>query len=436
MPGIKDTVTIIVNDERCKIQKRLLLLNLKELHAQFQQDNPDNSVGFSTFAKLRPKNCILAGSSGTHSVCVCTIHENCKLMLEFVNIENVTRNWDTLVKNYKDCLSVMICKNPTPQCHLDECDNCPGIDEFCTKLLNSLDEVCISHVQCISWTGTDRSTLQTVNLKNVDFIDELRTKFQKLKPHSFFAKQQSMFTAEIKERVCEGEVLVMFDFSENYAYTVQNASQAFHFNNDQCTVFPAIYYYLENSEIKHKTCVFLSNSLKHDTAAVYSIQVKLIPEIRKSVRNLKKIIYITDGAKQHFKNRFQISNLLHYLEDFGVEAEWHYSATSHGKSGYDGVGATFKRAAYRASLTAKPKDAILTPEALFKWAKSYFKNIETFYISKVEYEKMKRKLNKRFESALPVPEIIKNHAFQVLSVNEIFMKRYSNATEGRRIVLK
>jgi len=72
----------------------------------------------------------------------------------------------------------------------------------------------------------------------------------------------------------------------------------------------------------------------------------LIPEIKNiNVRKTKKIIYIIDSAKQHFKNKYQIANLIHHKADFGIEAEWHFSATAHRKSGYDGVDATFKREA-------------------------------------------------------------------------------------------
>ena len=38
-------------------------------------------VGLFKFADFRPKHCVLAGASGTHSVCVCTIHQNVKLMM-------------------------------------------------------------------------------------------------------------------------------------------------------------------------------------------------------------------------------------------------------------------------------------------------------------------------------------------------------------------
>lgn len=228
----------------------------------------------------------------------------------------------------------------------------------------------------------------------------------------------------------DGEVLVMFDFSKNFSYVVQDASQAFHFNNDQCTVFPVIYYYKENSVLKHKSAILLSESLKHDTSAVYTIQKQLIPEIKLTIRNVKKLIYMTDGAKQHFKNRFQIANLLNHKEDFQVDAEWHYCVTAHGKSAYDGLGAIFKREAYRISLLREPTRAILTPQALFDWARTHFENIKIFYFSKVDHDKSTRHLNKRFGEAPPIPEILKNHSFTIKQPKTLIIKRYSNAARG------
>ena len=84
--------------------------------------------------------------------------------------------------------------------------------------------------------------------------------------------------------------------------------------------------------------MFLSDSWKHDTAAVYAVQTKLIPEIKKTVPKVKKLIYLTDGAKQHFKNRFQMASLINHETDFNLKAEWHFSTTAHGKSAFDGIG--------------------------------------------------------------------------------------------------
>lgn len=74
------------------MQKRLVLENLEDLHQQFKISHPESPVGFSKFAELRPRHWVLAGTSGTHVVCVCTYHQNCKLMLETINISTLTKD--------------------------------------------------------------------------------------------------------------------------------------------------------------------------------------------------------------------------------------------------------------------------------------------------------------------------------------------------------
>ena len=81
MPGKKDFVSVKQEGKRVQVQKRLMLSNLREVYREFKEKFPDRKIGFSKFAELRPKHCILAGASGTHSVCVCTIHQNVKLMM-------------------------------------------------------------------------------------------------------------------------------------------------------------------------------------------------------------------------------------------------------------------------------------------------------------------------------------------------------------------
>ena len=91
------------------MQKRLLLINLKELHQLFKEKHPEVKCRFSKFAALRPKHCVLAGASGTHSVCVCAIHENVKLLIDRSNIKNVTVDLPDPIKSYHDCSNRIIC---------------------------------------------------------------------------------------------------------------------------------------------------------------------------------------------------------------------------------------------------------------------------------------------------------------------------------------
>lgn len=89
LAGMKDFKSVKNNDgSRVRVQKKLVLCNLKELYQNFKTKYGSVPIQFSKFASLRPAHCILAGSSGTHAVCVCTIHQNVKLMLEGKNIMN------------------------------------------------------------------------------------------------------------------------------------------------------------------------------------------------------------------------------------------------------------------------------------------------------------------------------------------------------------
>lgn len=96
MPGKKDYVTIRNKDGKVQIQKRLVLANLQEIYQLFKEKFPASQIGFSKFCELRPKNCILAGKSGTHTVCVCTLHQNIKLMMSGAKMQNFVLDSDEI----------------------------------------------------------------------------------------------------------------------------------------------------------------------------------------------------------------------------------------------------------------------------------------------------------------------------------------------------
>ncbi len=113
----------------------------------------------------------------------------------------------------------------------------------------------------------------------------------------------------------------------------------------------------------------------------------------------KKIIYFSDGAASQYKNRKNFLNLCHHKDDFGMSAEWHFSATSHGKGACDGLGGTVKRLAARASLQRPYNGQIMTPRQLFDWACT---NIAAHfgYCSNEDYQREEQNLEKRFQKYL------------------------------------
>ena len=72
----------------CNIQKQkwLILSYLNELYANFGSKYVSASTGSSKFWELQRKWCVLAGLSGSHSVCVCTYHQNIELLLAPLNV--------------------------------------------------------------------------------------------------------------------------------------------------------------------------------------------------------------------------------------------------------------------------------------------------------------------------------------------------------------
>ena len=76
MPGMKDFVSVEKDDgSREHVQKKLIPCNLSELYVNFKAQHSTVKIRLSKFSQLRPRNCILAGASGTHTVCVYVHHE-------------------------------------------------------------------------------------------------------------------------------------------------------------------------------------------------------------------------------------------------------------------------------------------------------------------------------------------------------------------------
>ena len=129
--------------EHC--QKRLILCNLKELYEQFKTIYPGTIVGFSTFAMQRPKECILAGSCGTHSVCVCSLHQNAKLMFYGSKIAILSEGVIYIV------LTAMMCESSRVQCYLGKCKQCPGTGVLHIKLQDIMDANMVDTLEYKQW---------------------------------------------------------------------------------------------------------------------------------------------------------------------------------------------------------------------------------------------------------------------------------------------
>ena len=112
--------------KKVKNKKRLFLVCLKELYIEFKKRNPQLKIGFTKFCELRPKWCITAASKGSHTVCVCSYHQNVKLLCSAI-----PGNLD-----YKEYMNLCVCDLADPHCMFHLCENCPDITNL--KLVSSI----------------------------------------------------------------------------------------------------------------------------------------------------------------------------------------------------------------------------------------------------------------------------------------------------------
>lgn len=171
---------------------------------------------------------------------------------------------------------------------------------------------------------------------------------------------------------------------------MQNAAQGFHWNNKQATIHPFVIYKKVEGELRHYSYIIISDCLHHDTVDVYLFIEKLIQFMKTQFSNISKIFYITNGAVTHYKNKKNFMNVIKHRDDFGIDCEWHFHATAHGKGPCDGVGGTIKRMAARASLTKEYEGVITNAQELFTWAKSLNTDMEFEFCPKAEINVKKR----------------------------------------------
>lgn len=184
---------------------------------------------------------------------------------------------------------------------------------------------------------------------------------------------------------------------------------------------------------EHTSFVIISECNIHDTVAVHLFQKLLVEFLKDKLGQCpKRICYFSDGCAAQYKNRKNFINLCHHEADFGVPAEWHFFATSHGKGPSDGIGGTIKRLAARASLQRPYDQQIITPRQLFEFTDSEIKNVNCQFTTTEQYEQEADLLKDRFEEARTIPGTQKLHSFIPVSKEVVTVRFFSSSPVERQ----
>ena len=209
----------------------------------FKERNPDLKIGFSKFCTLRPKWCVIVGSSGTHSVCVCTTHQKTILLVDALN-------WEVTCK---DLVNKVVCDPSNREYMLHRCTNCPGtnaLSKFLEEELSDIDPDFQSHYS--QWQTIDRASLVTATSTCEEYKETLISVINAITKLSFLARCQANFLRAKKESLKANGVIVLGDFTENYQFLVQDEIQSYHWSKEYCTLHPLVVYFIDgDGNIQH-----------------------------------------------------------------------------------------------------------------------------------------------------------------------------------------
>lgn len=192
-------------------------------------------------------------------------------------------------------------------------------------------------------------------------------------------------------------------------------------------------YYKENDEVKNQSIIIISECSEHDITAVYLSQKKLVQYLRREriFASTEKISFFSDGAASQYKNRKNFLNLCLIKKDFGLEAEWHFFATSHGKSPCDALGGSFKRNARNRTMQ-KPMDPIDNAKKFYDFGVSIKDSkVEFVYCSQVEHDEVETEYKDRFDQAKTIQGTQSLHAFKPIGEHRVSARIYSEAEESK-----
>lgn len=263
-----------------------------------------------------------------------------------------------------------------------------------------------------------------------EFVTNFYEKMEKLVTHDFIKTQQSSYLKHTKNNLGNGEAVIVCDFSENYTFVLQDAVQSSYWNNNQATIHPFVIYYVESGELKNRSFIIISEVLEHNTIAVQVFISKLMRFLENEKMQLKKAIFMSDGAASQYKNRKNFASLCKFKSIYKIDAEWHFFATSHGKGPCDAIGGTLKRMARNASIAKGHEHPITNAKELYDWANQKNNDCLTkmsfCYVSYKDYEQGVSQWSNIFQKTKMITGTQKYHSFVPRSEHQIEAKLFSN----------
>ena len=170
----------------------------------------------------------------------------------------------------------------------------------------------------------------------------------------------------------------------------------------------------------------ISNSTKDDKFSVITCLEILVQEIISMMPDANENTFFSDDAASQFKNRFLLQHLTTMMEQTGVDFEWNYFASFHGKGVVDGTSGTLKRLVWMEIMAgvrcSSAKDFVTI-------CNQKTKAITVAMVQQAQFDTTKAMLVDTFTVIPGLPKIQKQHHVKVLHKDVIEYAKYSTSTD-------
>lgn len=420
-PNRKDTAIVRSNGTKEYIQKRFLVMTMKEAYSLFLQDNPNHPIGLSTFCSLRPEYVCLSRDF-PHNVCICKYHENVRLLLDCI-AKTVSGDIPT---HFRDFIDTVVCDQDHEECMFRKCLQC------CSKFEDTycFPEKADVEVEWIQWASVEGRATKMLKCDTLQTcISELQEQLPAFLIHTFIKRKQSAHFEAEKAKANGQHVVLQVDFAENYAIIQQNEIQSGHWNHEQVTIFTGCAH-VGKGDVKSYAIV--SDELVHGKYAVATFVDHIIKDLKESCPELKTISFFSDGAASQFKQRFLFENLTYFKEDYNINATWNFFATSHGKGTVDGIGGHVKRMVFSSMKTGT---FINDAKSFAAEASRRSTAISVMFIPAQEVEDNKTMLDARWTDVKCLPNTLITHTIEVVEKHVVRYANYATSNSYKQFVL-
>ncbi|KAH9375526.1 hypothetical protein HPB48_012066 [Haemaphysalis longicornis] len=192
---------------------------------------------------------------------------------------------------------------------------------------------------------------------------------------------QAIAINEAKRCERRSSIVLHFDVAENWTVIQPNEVQSYHWHKTQVSLFTCVV----TTRKSVQSFAVVSDHMQHDTAhACYPLH-KVHECLEESAPVYSYVVYVSDGAASHFKNKYQ---LYERSRAYYMSAKWLFSATGHGKNSYDGVGGIVKHHASLHNLRAGSTNVIRSAAEMIAELQSKLKKVTLIHASAAGIEEL------------------------------------------------